>query len=118
MTLAQAAESVSSHLPQWVTIGIVAIISGLASAVVFMFKLGQSVAEKRLLEVQEDHTKDLARLLAENEVLKKETAECRKDREQTRIRLAALETRLEMISGDVSKNYAEQQRDHDHGGHG
>jgi hypothetical protein len=98
----------SSNLPAWVTAGIVAIIGGLASAVVFMFKLGQSVAEKRLIEVQEDHTRDIAILQASNEELKKETAQCRKDREELRVELAAIKTRLEMISGDVSKNYAEQ----------
>lgn len=112
MRLAQLAET-AGHLPTWVTVGIVSIISALASAVVFMFKLGQTVAEKRLLEVQQDHTRDLAKLQAENEILKIETAECRKDRESTRIRLAALETRLEMISGDVKSNYAEQQQDHE-----
>jgi site-specific DNA-adenine methylase len=79
-----------------------------------MFKLGQTQAEKRLLEVQEDHTRDIAILIASNEELKKETRECRKDREELRVMQAKNETQIEALNAKLA-HYIEKHAGDIHG---
>ncbi|WP_182864814.1 hypothetical protein [Stieleria mannarensis] len=86
----------SSSLPTWVTGGIVAIITSLASAVVFMFRLSTGQVAKQLEVVQESHTVEIAKLKSDRDTLKEEAARCRRDREELRVEIAEVNAQLNL----------------------
>ena len=86
-----------SGLPTWITAGIVSIIGALGSAVVLMFKLGKAETAKMLELEQQRHTKVLEQLSKDRDELQMEAKECRKDREDMRVQIARLETRIEIL---------------------
>jgi chaperonin cofactor prefoldin len=91
--------AVESHetISGWVLAGIAAVITSLSSAVVFLFKSSRSIIESDLEKKVSSQQTAVTELRTQCEALHVEAKECRKDREDLRVTVAELSTRLEFV---------------------
>lgn len=87
------------HVPGWVVASFLGAIGALSSALAFMFRTDKAEAQKLLLETQARHTGEIAELKAAASSLREEATKCAEDREHLRVRLATVETKLEIFGG-------------------
>lgn len=98
---------VPSHVPGWIAASFLAAIGTLSSAIAFMFRLDKAESQKLLLETQQRHTGEIGELKAMASALRTEANKCSEDREHLRVRLATVETKLEILGvakADEKKN--------------
>lgn len=86
-----------SHVPGWIAAAFLTAIGTLASAIAFMFRLDKAESQKLLLETQQRHTSEIGELKSIASTLRTESNKCAEDREHLRVRLATVETKLEIL---------------------
>ncbi len=91
-----------SHVPGWIAAAFLTAIGTLASAIAFMFRLDKAESQKLLLETQQRHTGEIAALRTTADSLREAANKCTEDREHLRVRLATVETKLEIFRGNKS----------------
>lgn|GEM_PF-2227156 len=73
------------------------MISSLAGTVVYLFKTSRSTEIAALETNVAKHEAAITELRTQNGVLEADVSECRKDREDLRVMVGRLETRLEFV---------------------
>lgn len=86
-------------VPGWIVAAFITAIGTLASALAFMFRMDKAESQKLLLETQQRHTGEIAELKTTASSLREEANKCAEDREHLRVRLATVETKLEIFGG-------------------
>jgi FtsZ-binding cell division protein ZapB len=87
-------------VPTWVALAFGTAISALSSALVYVFKMDKAESQKLLLETQQRHTTEISELKATANTLRQDVKDCSTDREELRVRLATVETKLELLGVD------------------
>lgn len=92
----------TSDIPGWIQTAGAAVFTALTGAVIFLFKTSRSTKESDLKAENEAKAAMNVELKTQVNALEVESRECRKDREDLRVQVAQLSTRLEYVEKRVS----------------
>jgi len=92
----------TSDIPGWLQTAGAAVFTALTGAVIFLFKTSRSTEAADLKAQSDSREASNTELKTQVKALEVEARDCRKDREELRVEVAQLRTRLEYVETRVS----------------
>jgi hypothetical protein len=92
----------TDDIPNWLQTGVMAVFGALTGAIVFLFKTSRSTEAADLKAEAQEKAALNVELKTQVQALEVESRECRKDREDLRVQVAQLSTRLEYVEKRIA----------------
>jgi len=92
----------TGELPGWIQTAAGAVFTALTGAIIYLFKTSRSTEASDLKAEVESRAASNTELKTQVKALEVEAKDCRKDREELRVQVAQLSTRLEFVEQRIA----------------